>query len=52
MKGILAVIAGILVVGVAVVAVHGALAQGSDNERSGDKFIAKTAEKLGSAPMS
>jgi uncharacterized protein YidB (DUF937 family) len=47
MKGILAVIAGILVVGVAVVAVHGALAQGSDNERSGDKFIAKTAEKLG-----
>jgi len=47
MKGILAVVAGAFVVGVAVLAVHGALAQGSDSDRPGDKFIAKTAEKLG-----
>jgi len=47
MKGILAVIAGVLVLGVAVPAVHGALARGSDGARPGDKFIAKTAEKLG-----
>ena len=47
MKGILAVVVGALVLGVAVLAAHGALAQGSDNERPGDRFIAKTAEKLG-----
>jgi len=46
-KGILAVVVGAFVLGVAVLAVHGALAQGSDNARPGDKFIAKTAEKLG-----
>jgi uncharacterized protein YidB (DUF937 family) len=47
MKGILAVIAGAFVAGVAVLAVHGALAQGGEGDRLGDKFIAKTAEKLG-----
>ncbi len=46
MKGILAVV-GAFVLGVAVLAVHGALAQGGDSGRLGDKFIAKTAEKLG-----
>ena len=47
MKGILAVIAAAFVAGVAILAVHGALAQGGDGDRPGDKFIAKTAEKLG-----
>jgi uncharacterized protein YidB (DUF937 family) len=47
MKGILAVMAGAFVLGVAILAAHGALAQGGDSGRPGDKFIAKTAEKLG-----
>jgi len=47
MKGILSVIAGAFVLGVAVLAVHGALAQGGGGDRPGDEFIAKTAEKLG-----
>ena len=47
MRGILGVVAAAFVAGVAVLAVHGALAQGGDSDRPGDKFIAKTAEKLG-----
>jgi len=47
MKGILAVVVGAFVLGVAVLAAHGALAQGGASDRPGDKFIAKTAEKLG-----
>jgi len=46
-KGMLAVVAVAFVVGVAVLAVHGALAQGGGGDRPADKFIVKTAEKLG-----
>src|SRR5881296_3274773 len=47
MKGLLAVMVGAFVLGVAILAAHGALAQGGGSDRPGDKFIPKTAEKLG-----
>ena len=47
MKGLLAVMVGAFVLGVAILAAHGALAQGGGSDRPGDSFIAKTAEKLG-----
>src|SRR5438552_3746000 len=47
MKGLLAVMVGAFMLGVAILAAHGALAQGGGSDRPGDSFIAKTAEKRG-----
>lgn len=47
MKGLVVIILGAFVLGAAVLAARGAGAQEGEDERPGDRFIAKTAENLG-----